>query len=267
MQVLSLQLEAANCFLCIIAVPAVWPGHSEKRPACTVPSACADQPITRSSKPHQLSSFGLILEPPGSCSLQVSSLLLNPLFLNYPFSPTSACDFVVTDTHVSVFMTCHKGLPQLLSQVSQCQQVWRGEWVEDGSPWMGDIPVIITVSSAAGILPLSLVFICRASQPSQHQGPSAVSACVLCLTLPRHVLLSPELTRGKANVQSPGTSHPLIGGDRQHSQAGRRVLLPWEGVTAIQGTRKRWAGISQKESHHPNAQVLPLHSSGRHLLG
>lgn len=114
---------------------------------------------------------------------------------------------------------------------------------------------------------MSLVFICRASQPSQHQGPSAVSACVLCMMLPRHVPLSAELTRGKANVQSPRTSHPLIGGDRQHSQAGWRVLLPREGVTATQSTGKRWTGGSHKESRLPNAQVLPLSSSGRQLLG
>lgn len=135
------------------------------------------------------------------------------------------------------------------------------------SPWIGDTPVIIMASSAAGRLPLSLVFVCRASQTSQHQEPSAVSACVLCVMLPQHVPPAAELTRGKTSVRSPRTSHLLIGGDRQHSQAGWRVRLPGEGVTATQDTLKRWTGGSQKESHLPNTQILSLLSSGRHLLG
>lgn len=121
------------------------------------------------------------------------------------------------------------------------------------SPWICNIPVITTASSAAWTLPLGLVFICRASQLSQNQGPSAVSASVLCMMLLRHVLLSTELTGGKANIQSSRTSHLLIGGDRQHSQVGPRVLLPKEEVTATQGTGKRRGGGSHKESHLPGA--------------
>jgi len=122
-------------------------------------------------------------------------------------------------------------------------------------------------SSAAGKFPLSLVFICRVSQPFQHQRPSAVSACVLCMMLPWQIPLSAEPTWGKTNMLSPRTSHQLIRGDRQHSQDDQRVLLPGKAFTATQATEKRWAGSSQKESHLPNTQVLPLPSSGRHLFG
>lgn len=124
------------------------------------------------------------------------------------------------------------------------------------SPWICDKPVIITASSAARTLPLGLVFICRASQLSQNQGPSAVSAFVLCRMLLQHVLLSTELTQGKANVQSPRTSHLFIGGDRQHSQVGLRVLLPKERVAATQGSGKGRTGGSHKKSHLPDFQVL-----------
>lgn len=114
-----LQLAAAKRSLSVTAVPALLASHSEKRSSCTMTSAHAHQHMAPSSKPHHPSSFGLILEPPDSWSLQeCKSASKSPLlFLSCPFSPASVVTLLLQPFMDLVRMIFHKGLPQLLLQV------------------------------------------------------------------------------------------------------------------------------------------------------